>query len=446
VLRAPGTVADAFGFHVMVAQRLDAGERPTPQGLREHCERRLPAYMVPASFTLLPALPLSGNGKVDRAALAATAPARDERAYEPPRDDAERLVAAIWQEVLGCERVGRDDSFFALGGHSLALIQAHNRLRRQSGADVPVADLFTDSTPAAVARLLGARRGPAVLSGYAEALVPIQEAGERPPLFVVPGVISAPHYLVDFARDMGADQPLYGFQAPGLEGGVAPLATIEEHAALYREAMRRVQPHGPYFLCGHSFGGYPAFELAQQLLLAGEEVALLSMVDTVVIRGDLAAFRDADVAKESIVRAYYAGHAADIGIPYEDVAKLPPQHRLELVLERLRGAGKVASSLALDGLVAVFQANMRAMADYVPVPYPGGITLLRTVGGFPAEFLEHEPGDSLADPALGWTDLADEDVEVVSIPGDHLTMMVPPQRGVVAAEVRRAMDRRGAGR
>jgi amino acid adenylation domain-containing protein len=441
LLGQAGSVADALGFHVILAQAPQASASVTPANLRVFLRQRLPEYMVPAHLVLLPELPLTPNGKVDRQALVAQhITGTEERAgFELPQSEDEKKVAAIWCEALGVEKVGRHDSFFDLGGDSLNFIQIHNQLRRVFQRDIPVADIFRHPTVAGIADLLQGRSAK-VMREPLEGLVTIQAEGDRIPLFVVPGVISTPQYLRDLVPYLGLDQPLYGWQAPGITGG-EPLRTIEEQAAFYLRSLRVVQPHGPYLIAGYSFGGYPAFELAQQLQREGDEVALLLLVDTVVIRSQLTIMQDVAVAKGSIVRAYYAGFAEQLPIPYEEMRQRDPHEQFDTVLRQLKELGLVASNVLLDGLLAVFQANFRAMTQYVIEAYPSQITLFRTVGGFPEEFHEHESTESLEDPALGWSQYAALPVEVHSIPGSHMTMMKPRHIDVQMAALKSCIDK-----
>jgi len=129
-----------------------------PGTLRAALRDRLPEHMVPASFVLLPALPLTPNGKIDRAALPAPEGVRPELAvsFVAPRTREEQAVAAVWQEVLGVEKVGVYDNFFDLGGHSLLMVRVQARLCDAFGREVPVIDLFQHPTVGALARHLGA--------------------------------------------------------------------------------------------------------------------------------------------------------------------------------------------------------------------------------------------------------------------------------------------------
>ncbi|MGW4409684.1 amino acid adenylation domain-containing protein [Nonomuraea sp. NPDC004702] len=121
--------------------------RATAEELRRHAEERLPAHLVPGAWTLLDRLPLTGNGKVDRAALPDPEPAR-ERSFVAPRTDAEALVAEVWADLLGVAAVGAYDDFFHLGGHSLLAVRIAARLRAVIGVEVPIRTLFTRRTVA----------------------------------------------------------------------------------------------------------------------------------------------------------------------------------------------------------------------------------------------------------------------------------------------------------
>ncbi|WP_225830732.1 non-ribosomal peptide synthetase [Streptomyces sp. NK08204] len=143
---------DVPGVQRLVAYVVPVGPLDA-SALRAHLRRDLPDYMVPAAFVPLESIPLTPNGKTDRRALPAPAADRSglDAAYTAPRTDTERTVTEVWSEVLGVDRVGVHDDFFALGGHSLLATQVASRLRRRLGADVPVRTLFSAPTPALLA-------------------------------------------------------------------------------------------------------------------------------------------------------------------------------------------------------------------------------------------------------------------------------------------------------
>jgi len=149
---------DGPGEPRLVAYVVPAGEAPPVAGeLRGFLRQRLPEHMVPVAFVTLEAVPLTPNGKVDRAALPAPGAVRPEleAEYAAPRDEVERQLAAIWQEILGVERVGIYDNFFELGGSSLLLVKTHRRQRQALGLAASLADFFRNPTIAALAQPMG---------------------------------------------------------------------------------------------------------------------------------------------------------------------------------------------------------------------------------------------------------------------------------------------------
>jgi amino acid adenylation domain-containing protein/non-ribosomal peptide synthase protein (TIGR01720 family) len=168
---------DRPGDKRLVAYALPAEERrPTDQELRGFLRSHLPEYMVPTAFIFLDTFPLTPNGKVDRRALPApeTAP---EAAYIPPRGPMEQTLATLWREVLGLERIGREDNFFDLGGHSLLLVRLRDRLQETLGREVPMLDMFQYTTLQTMAAHLAAPAISEALSTAAETADTVQ-AGE----------------------------------------------------------------------------------------------------------------------------------------------------------------------------------------------------------------------------------------------------------------------------
>ncbi|HEY2295664.1 MAG TPA: amino acid adenylation domain-containing protein [Thermoanaerobaculia bacterium] len=152
-----------------------------PAGLRGYLQRKLPAHMVPGAFVVLDALPLSPNGKVDRRVLAASAEPGAAQVFTAPRTPLEEMTAGILAAVLGVERVGIHDDFFALGGHSLLATRLVSRLRAVLGVELPVRQVFETPTVAALTPVIERRRGEAGQAGGAEPpIVPIPRAGPLP--------------------------------------------------------------------------------------------------------------------------------------------------------------------------------------------------------------------------------------------------------------------------
>ncbi|MFC3528616.1 SDR family NAD(P)-dependent oxidoreductase [Paracoccus mangrovi] len=213
--------------------------------------------------------------------------------FVEPAPGTQAELAAIWSELLGIAQVGAADSFFDLGGHSLIAVRMFGQVRKKFGADLPISTLFEAPTVAELAALIEERTGPREIA-TAENLH-VLPAGERPkrrfivdmggrgdgtPFFMVAGMFGNVMNLRQLAQRLGGDRRFYGIQARGLLGDDKPHETFAEAARDYIAELREVQPEGPYLLGGFSGGGLTAYEMARQLRAAGEEVAMLVMLDT----------------------------------------------------------------------------------------------------------------------------------------------------------------------
>ena len=243
--------------------------------LRHALRESLPEFMVPATLTALERVPLTTNGKVDRAAL--PAPARRDHGVPvlPPRDVLELRMTRIWQHVLGAERIGVRDNFFDLGGHSLRAVELMEEIRRELGVRAPLNTVFRHPTVEGLCAEL-----PAAPAALRQLVVPLVEGeGQQAPLFLVhPQSGGASGYL-SLTGLLGTDRPVFGIEAVGYDTDEQPLATVEEQAERYLREMRKVAPEGPYLLMGWSFGGLVAFEMARLLESAGQAPEFLGIID-----------------------------------------------------------------------------------------------------------------------------------------------------------------------
>ncbi|EFL25694.1 enterobactin synthetase component F [Streptomyces himastatinicus ATCC 53653] len=257
----------------------EGGTAPCVATAREMLHRDLPEHMVPTAFMVLDTLPLSPNGKLDRAALPVPSheAARGGRAPRTPREE---TLCALFGEVLGIPDVTIDDDFFLLGGHSLLASKLASQARTALDTELSMRDLFEAPTVARlVARLDEATPADAPQLHPLDTLLPLRGEGERAPLFCVhPGGGLGWSYT-GLMRHLAPDQPVYALQARGLtEPDVLP-ANVQEMAADYLDQIRTVQPTGPYHLLGWSFGGLIAHAMATRLQSEGEEVATLTVID-----------------------------------------------------------------------------------------------------------------------------------------------------------------------
>ncbi|MFP2932552.1 thioesterase domain-containing protein, partial [Pyxidicoccus sp. 3LG] len=406
---------DSPGDARLVAWFTSHAQPPEPTALRAFLKERLPEYMVPSAFVPLDAFPLTPNGKVDRKALPTPEAGRlaATEGYVAPRDPLELELAGIWEELLRIRPVGVRSGFFELGGHSLLAVQVMARIRERTGRDLPLATLFQAPTVEQLAALL--RQVPAPASP----LVPIQRGGSRRPFFCVHPVGGNVLGYAELARELGPDQPFYGLQAQGLDGQQPPLATVEEMAAHYLEAIRTVQPHGPYQLGGWSMGALVAFEMARQLQARGEAVELLALIDPSPATADRVRL-DVDDSRAVVARfamdmSQLAAHGA--WRPEAEVLEQGPDAVLAHLLEEGRKAGLLVPEVGLPQvrtLFEVFASNLRAMKHYTPAPLAGRVAMLRA---------SDEPEET---PDRGWSALASGGLVLHDVPGNHYSVLRAP--------------------
>lgn len=382
--------------------------------LQAFLKNRLPAYMVPSAFSFLQEFPRTPTGKVDRQALAmqCSESPSEPHVATPPRNDAERRLQAMWQKVLGtpCEDVRQN--FFELGGHSLLAARLLARIEKEFGRSLSLAFVFQSPTIEQMAdSLLSAGQ-----TLRERSIIAIQPDGSLPPLFWVRG---GPRFRL-LAHKLAPEQPFLGLDLPFTDGNRLPVPyRFEDIAALLIRVMREVQPKGPYYLGGLCVNAVIAYEIAQQLVRSGEEVALLAMLDAHNQAYYKNPFKDGRYSSrikyhllnllklDAGETANYLGDRLDEARrKIERVAwRMTSDHTGE---ERLRNTDSIVHP---------------AFSRYEPRPYPGRIMLLQS---------RDWPKGPYFDFKLGWQDLVGGGVEFHSIPSDHVAMFIEPAVNIVA--------------
>ncbi|MEO8673215.1 MAG: amino acid adenylation domain-containing protein [Tahibacter sp.] len=389
--------------------------------LRQRLSERMPAYMLPSAIVVLDQMPLTPNGKIDRKALSAADTSAASNTYVAPRNTSEQRMADIWREVLNTSQIGINDNFFEIGGHSLLTILLASRIRDEFGVELPVHRIFAMPTIAEMVAGLSidGRDGwsPLVLlrGGHEDSL----------PLFIVHSQGGSVLLYADLARAMGDERPIYGLQSLGLEPGQSALRSVAAMASLYIAAIRQAQPQGPYHLAGYSLGGTIALEMARQFAHAGDDVAFLGLLDTAP---------PGDQAGEERSRAYLLAGVwgYTLGFVEEDLAGMSSAEQVEFVLRRAIAAGSVPPDYGPEDaqrLIRVIEANSLAVSRYTANGNDnfGAAVLFRAT--------EHQKAKS----SQRWRDLLGERLRIVDVPGDHLSMIMPPQVQILAARVTEAL-------
>ncbi len=266
-------------------------------------------------------------------------------------------------------------------------------------------------------------------------LAAIQPQGSLSPFFCVHPVGGGIFCYRDLARHLGDEQPFYGLQARDLVEAQEPHANVETMAADYVAALRSVQPAGPYRLGGWSLGGVVAFEMAQQLQRQGESVELLALIDSV----------PPQVSDENLPRPQHEGetrgrnsetklsHQQDIVTVLDELCRTGTAEQLKDAFAEAKRDGFLPPEIGLKDFPRWLngcRVRIQAVRDYQPSPFAGRIVLFKTSA--PEHHKERTADDENFDPALGWSELAAEGLEVHPVAGEHQKVVLEPHVSVLA--------------
>ena len=261
------------------------GCRIEVDALRGFLAGRLPTYMMPSSFIVLDAMPLTPNGKLDHKSFSVPERASP-MAYAEPVTEVEKKLAALWQEILNVERVGLFDNFFELGGDSLSAAVMSALFPEHLEVELPLGSVFEAPTIADLAVLVERISSESLDPiGVMLTLRTVRKDAHRP-LFCIHPLAGLSLGFSSLLRHLDPLMPVYGLQSRGLRTCEQLPSSIEQIAAEYLEEIRRVQPEGPYRLLGRSLGGLIGHSIVEQMQVRGLEIEMLAMIDSYVFAGD----------------------------------------------------------------------------------------------------------------------------------------------------------------
>jgi acetoacetyl-CoA synthetase len=295
------------------------------------------------------------------------------------------VLNSIWCRVLQQPSIGTDDNFFDLGGDSALALEVFNEIARVCGREMPPVTIYQAPTIAALANLLEQPNTPKF-----PPLVLLKSGTDQPPIFLAHGLGGTAMDFYQIVKHIRTERPIYGMQARGIDGADAPFDRIEDMAQFHLDAIREIQPHGPYLLIGYSLGGLVALEMAQRLLKKRESVGLLAMID-----------------------AYPNSRYLSVGEKVSLIARQTSRRVSSMVRSTKNGARDLyqppAGTLATPAMQRTRESAYEALTRYRPSYYRAKIHFVRAavLTGFPA------------DAAAVWNPLASA-VDVETVAGDHL--------------------------
>jgi amino acid adenylation domain-containing protein len=406
---------------------------PTTEALRRHLAERIPDYMIPRDVVFLEKFPQTPSGKVDRKALPEPDRVRTAsvecvvgqgRVISP----AQETLTRIWCRLLEVDSVDPDASFFELGGDSMQAVHLSLEIEKHFGMAASLTDLFLAPTIHQQTELIDGH----LARFSSEALVPLQPAGSRPPLFIVPGAGGHVIGLRNLAHLLGREHPIFGLQLRGMDGQQEPQRRIEEMAAFFVEEISRKYPRGPYFFIGFSAGGLVAYETARQFRQRGQEVALLALLDTY----------GPGYPKLLPLSCRVAQHLKNVAtLPWPAKGRYVAD-RWHALIRRIRPKPHPVreATEALPGSVAAGIARtahgMRdALRAYRPLPYSGSMAI------FQAKQPSHWMGSSFEDRTLGWGPLVEGEITTCRVLGEHLELVRESGVCELSVHLRQAVHR-----
>ncbi len=432
---------DPMSTNQLIAWVVPADGADIP-AIRRAAETAMRAPWVPARIVLLDQLPLLPNGKLDRRAL--PAPPDDTSAGgRVPRNEVELAIARIWQRILDVDAVAPEADLSDLGAQSLDMAWALVRIEEDLGTRVPMGEVTHVRSVADLAEVVAHIR---TAGGSNAGLIQVQTGSDqRPPLFMVHDLHGSAFGLRHLAPHLGEDQTLWGFESPYLEGPVPPFRSLETLALRYVTDLRRIQPSGPYHLAGYSFGGVLAFEIARQLVEAGEEVPLLVVVD--------------------VGPGYRGRHYDPRKVLDKPWLQVPMPDEDSSLLDEARWYARLARRSPIDAALSftnrtgldrwtdslVFQRDLRQTGtiaaghrlwfawrkhwelarryEWEGRHYPGPLTLVWA------------DESAATDGTMGWGAVVDGGVDIVHVPVPHERFLLPDGAPALGAAIRAAMDR-----
>jgi amino acid adenylation domain-containing protein len=418
---------DAAGEKRLVAYvvPVDTHGAPAIAELRDFLKQKLPDYMVPAAFVMLQNLPLTPNGKINRKALAErdVVAARFGRGQQfvAPVTLLELKLTQIWQQILGVSSVGVRDNFFDLGGHSLLAVRLISEIRKWFDQSIPLPVLFQNPTIEGMARVLREERH----ANSAPELIPLHSGRSPGKIFFLDagvGLCRLAQRLNGCTASFATVVPLSraAFRAATPGGEKSELPSLEELAAAHAALIRSQQPSGPFVLAGYSFGGLLAFEVAHQLQREGRQVEMILLLDSMAMvppwwqklkmltvdrvrcsvnfraRQLWSRMRASAAKKAKRLNPASKSYAKpepdceDVNLPFGDV----PFNVLSEVYEN---AWRNYRFHQLDSRAVLFRARDNALYHLYEI-----------------------------DSSLGWNNLFTRGLEIVEVPGDHLSLLKVP--------------------
>ncbi len=297
---------DATGMDQLVCFYVRAPDWDVDESLlRAMLLERLPSYMVPMVFVELEMMPLTPNRKLDRLALPTPKALHvNQGEYVAPETTLECQIAEVWETLLGVERIGLNDSFFDLGGHSLLVVSMVAEINTVTNKKFRVTDVFQMPSINGIITIQNNRN--IHLEKYQSIKFIAGSEQELNSIYIVPGMGGAIFNLFGLGFGLSSAATVYGMQSLGYKPDEEPFETVEEAASFYAKEIMEKQPEGMCYLVGHSFGGWVVYEMSRILEEFGRGVKVV-LIDSPAPKkhGALSMFSNKIKTTNSILNEFF---------------------------------------------------------------------------------------------------------------------------------------------
>jgi tyrocidine synthetase III len=384
--------------------------------LREHLNKELPAYMIPAYFIQLDKMPLTPNGKVDRKTLADSSKLEESdrgintgALYVGPRNYLEEKLVEVWEKVLRLNKISIKDDFFEIGGNSINILQVLNIISNEMDIELKMADLFINKTIEELSEYIKEEKAGDNLKSVQK----INKNKNGKIIFIIHGLDGSIYSYKDLAKLLENDFQIYGIQAKGLDGSCGLAKSIDEMVMDYVEEIKQVQSEGPYIIVGYCMGNILGYEIIRELEAQNKKVERYINIDEFAFLSHI------------IIWISKAQRIWD---------NLPKLNKLEKTFEE--------AAIAVNR--TVFEGQMELVGDKDKVKeYMKNVinTTYRPKGMIKAQTYIIKAKET-EHPRLNekdWRKIVKNDVKMVEIPGTHESIILHPHVEQLAEEIKNAL-------
>ncbi|WP_379138132.1 amino acid adenylation domain-containing protein [Paenibacillus sp. sgz500958] len=396
----------------------------------EQLKGKLPFYMIPR-LIFIDHVPVNHNGKADRKALAALGEGQSfdsEREWIEPRDSVEADLLHIWSQILDRTPISIDDHFFQLGGHSLAAVRLMSRISKHFDIELPLSAIIQHATIQELAVLI--REGTHSVGQNSPVVAFTPSSSVQTPLFLIHPIGGNSFCYALLAEELKETFNVYALQSLGLDVNVEPQTNVEEMAASYIHTLRSIQPEGPYYIGGWSFGGVIAFEIARQLQAMNEQIGLLILLDSTA---PLAISRTDEYFKGRLLQSFVRDLVGTLGseMTRDQLKWLQSCQNTAELLSWLKENSFLPHDIeqkTVDHLYHIFRINSEAESMYAPNCHLDVPALLIAAND--------GDGDAALELSIEWKQLIHHPLRTVSMLGNHYSILSQSNVAVAAAEIK----------